>query len=70
MGIEPTLSAWEADVLPMNYTRIYPQELFLKLHLTTAHPALTPLVSAGYLTEPTLLCIVNTLTIAVVYVAL
>jgi hypothetical protein len=22
MGIEPTLSAWEADVLPLNYTRI------------------------------------------------
>ena len=23
MGIEPTFSAWEADVLPLNYTRIY-----------------------------------------------
>ncbi len=22
MGIEPTCSAWEADVLPLNYTRI------------------------------------------------
>ena len=22
MGIEPTTSAWEADVLPLNYTRI------------------------------------------------
>ena len=22
MGIEPTLSAWEAEVLPLNYTRI------------------------------------------------
>jgi hypothetical protein len=22
MGIEPRLSAWEADVLPLNYTRI------------------------------------------------
>jgi hypothetical protein len=21
MGIEPTFSAWEADVLPLNYTR-------------------------------------------------
>ncbi len=21
MGIEPTLSAWEAEVLPLNYTR-------------------------------------------------
>ena len=23
MGVEPTLSAWEAGVLPMNYIRIY-----------------------------------------------
>ena len=23
MGIEPTYSAWEADVLPLNYTRIF-----------------------------------------------
>ena len=23
MGIEPTFSAWEADVLPFNYTRIH-----------------------------------------------
>ena len=22
MGIEPTLPAWEADILPLNYTRI------------------------------------------------
>ncbi len=22
-GIEPALSAWEADVLPLNYTRVY-----------------------------------------------
>ena len=22
-GVEPSCSAWEADVLPMNYTRIY-----------------------------------------------
>ncbi len=25
MGIEPTYSAWEADVLPLNYTRGIPQ---------------------------------------------
>jgi hypothetical protein len=25
MGIEPTLSAWEAEVLPLNYTRIHLQ---------------------------------------------
>jgi hypothetical protein len=23
MGIEPTLSAWKAEVLPLNYTRMY-----------------------------------------------
>ncbi len=23
MGIEPTYSAWEADVLPLNYTRVF-----------------------------------------------
>jgi hypothetical protein len=23
MGIEPTLSAWKAEVLPLNYTRSY-----------------------------------------------
>ena len=23
MGIEPTFSAWEADVLPLNYTRLF-----------------------------------------------
>jgi hypothetical protein len=34
MGIEPTLSAWEAEVLPLNYTRIievkhYPMNFIL-----------------------------------------
>ncbi len=24
MGIEPTCSAWKADVLPLNYTRLLP----------------------------------------------
>jgi hypothetical protein len=24
MGIEPTLEAWEAPVLPLNYTRLNP----------------------------------------------
>ena len=23
MGIEPTLSAWKAEVLPLNYTRLF-----------------------------------------------
>jgi hypothetical protein len=26
-GIEPALSAWEADVLPLNYTRVYQHRL-------------------------------------------
>ena len=25
MGVEPTLPAWEAEVLPMNYIRVYVQ---------------------------------------------
>ena len=28
MGIEPTFSAWEADVLPLNYTRMDEQEFY------------------------------------------
>ncbi len=32
MGIEPTLSAWKAEVLPLNYTRIvFLSCLFLKM---------------------------------------
>ncbi|CAI8912748.1 protein of unknown function [Methylocaldum szegediense] len=27
MGIEPTLQAWEARVLPLNYTRPIPSEM-------------------------------------------
>jgi hypothetical protein len=27
MGIEPTLSAWKAEVLPLNYTRFYSEKL-------------------------------------------
>ena len=29
MGIEPTYSAWEADVLPLNYTRTISNYIFL-----------------------------------------
>jgi hypothetical protein len=29
MGIEPTLSAWEAEVLPLNYTRWEPRGVIL-----------------------------------------
>ena len=28
MGIEPTFSAWEADVLPLNYTRMDEPEFY------------------------------------------
>ena len=31
MGIEPTQSAWKAEVLPLNYTRIIIYMLFMKL---------------------------------------
>jgi hypothetical protein len=27
MGIEPTLSAWKAEVLPLNYARVYPENM-------------------------------------------
>ena len=30
MGIEPTQSAWEAEVLPLNYTRIMYRENIIK----------------------------------------
>ncbi len=29
-GIEPALSAWEADVLPLNYTRAYQHRLVME----------------------------------------
>jgi hypothetical protein len=32
MGIEPTYSAWEADVLPLNYTRVEPNSTWLREH--------------------------------------
>ena len=35
MGIEPTLSAWEAEVLPLNYTRLI-------LILLGYHPPMQP----------------------------
>ena len=28
MGIEPTLSAWKAEVLPLNYTRLVSSQLY------------------------------------------
>ena len=38
MGIEPTFSAWEADVLPLNYTRM--SCLYSKLSARAADPGL------------------------------
>ena len=41
MGIEPTCSAWKADILPLNYTRGSPETLTLchyKGHLSSAFP--------------------------------
>jgi hypothetical protein len=35
MGIEPTLSAWEADILPLKYTRLI---IYAKIILTYFKP--------------------------------
>ena len=35
-GIEPSLSAWEADVLPLNYTRTF------KICALSLHPDIIP----------------------------
>ena len=46
MGIEPTFSAWEADVLPLNYTRseiIVPSDFHHALRwLGSAAPCILP----------------------------
>ena len=33
MGVEPTLPAWEAEVLPMNYIRMYVQYSIRRLKI-------------------------------------
>ena len=39
MGIEPTLSAWEAEVLPLNYTRVFVYSTkYLSLYLMSNEP--------------------------------
>jgi hypothetical protein len=47
MGIEPTLSAWEAEVLPLNYTRLCPDSTRRvaagSIILTGKHSTLAPL---------------------------
>jgi hypothetical protein len=43
MGIEPTLSAWEAEVLPLNYTRPVPKnEHIPKVYIPFSPPILQP----------------------------
>ena len=46
MGIEPTLSAWKAEVLPLNYTR-----LTLRLLLAFARTRRTHLLQLSLLVE-------------------
>ena len=41
MGIEPTLSAWKAEVLPLNYTRL-PQTACLKASQAFEFPPDSP----------------------------
>lgn len=36
MGIEPTLRAWEAPVLPLNYTRVERRILWDLIHRVTS----------------------------------
>jgi hypothetical protein len=43
-GIEPALSAWEADVLPLNYTRAH-------LHCPVGNPACTVFAQTSYRTR-------------------
>jgi hypothetical protein len=40
-GIEPALSAWEADVLPLNYTRAHDQG-FRRAHCRTSLTCVRP----------------------------
>jgi hypothetical protein len=39
MGIEPTLSAWKAEVLPLNYTRKFQTRFYHILLCTTIQKA-------------------------------
>jgi hypothetical protein len=43
-GIEPALSAWEADVLPLNYTRAH-------LHCFAGEPACAVFAQTSYRTR-------------------
>jgi hypothetical protein len=37
MGIEPTFEAWEAPVLPLNYTRVWQQSVSLQATVAGSH---------------------------------
>ena len=58
MGIEPTLAAWEAAVLPLNYTRVWPQFYLTILDCQGEiwqQPVLVPMISALAAAPPGLL---------------
>lgn len=47
MGIEPTLSAWKAEVLPLNYTRLV---FYIRMLFVTCYVVLKSLLQASYIT--------------------
>ncbi len=51
MGIEPTLSAWEAEVLPLNYTR--GKGAILDICRTPSKPPFISMKSSGGTGLPT-----------------
>ena len=58
MGIEPTLSAWKAEVLPLNYTRLLSTDLATEPRKMTPraqqlhHDGATTLVEGGGFEPP------------------
>ena len=53
MGIEPTSSAWKAEVLPLNYTRLVMTPKYSILTTESAVFRVRPLVVEGVGFEPT-----------------
>jgi len=51
MGIEPTQSAWKAEVLPLNYTRLVTAVDWLNFRLSGHRPANLPHVSPAITTR-------------------
>ena len=58
MGIEPTFSAWEADVLPLNYTRMYTTSGICPMVHTgkIIHGVVNPTITAYWQTWAICLC--------------